>query len=180
MNFDVNILSLFLEIENFESGSQGYIASANYPGYYPTNKIYVWTITVPEGKIIEVTFQELDIEYSSGCTKDFLKAYDGRGVNDALLNTYCGRSRPASFRTSGRYLYLYFRSDVSGTSRGFRIYWRAVDGPTTTRPPIVTTTTEPEGMCRYLVLELLWLVLDSVLTLNSGEYKRIQEVIFTR
>ena len=126
--------------EFYESGNEGRI---NYSEVHGANKIFSWTITVPEGKLIEIKFQEADIEFSTDCLKVFLKIHDGRTINDTPLGTYCGKSQPAIVKSSGRYLYLYFRSDGSSESRGFRLSWRALDifATTMTSTATVKTTT---------------------------------------
>ena len=69
----------------------------------------------------------MDIEYHQGCEKDFLKVYDGSSSGGALLRTYCGKAEPEKFKSSGRYLYLHFRSDDDGTRKGFQLSWKAFD-----------------------------------------------------
>ena len=69
----------------------------------------------------------MDIEYHQGCEKDFLKVYDGSSSGEALLRTYCGKAEPEKFKSSGRYLYLHFRSDDDRTRKGFQLSWKAFD-----------------------------------------------------
>ena len=53
----------------------GQLASPLYPGNYPHNVHYVWTISVDLGMQIRVTFQDMDIEesWNSMCIYDYLK-----------------------------------------------------------------------------------------------------------
>ena len=81
---------------------------------------------MPEGKRIEIRFDTLDLEDARNCGKDSLSIYDGISTRFVLLGTYCGNTRPKSFRSSGRYLLLHFRSDGDVTGKGFRLYWKAV------------------------------------------------------
>lgn len=110
----------------YETGSEGKIISPNYPSDYGIKKDYYWRITVPEGKRIEIRFDTWDVEDEKNCRKDYLSIYDGSSTRNVLLGTYCGKIRPSSFRSSGRYLYLHFRSDGDVTRKGFRLYWKAV------------------------------------------------------
>lgn len=115
-----------IERQYYESGNEGTIVSPNYPNDYDIKKDYYWRITVPEGKRIEIRFDTLDLEDSKNCGKDSLSIYDGISTRYVLLGTYCGNTRPNSFRSSGRYLFLHFRSDGDVTGKGFRLYWKAV------------------------------------------------------
>lgn len=156
----------------YESGNEGRINSENFPDNYGANQNYHWAIAVPEGKRIEIRFQDVDIECSSDCLKDFLKIHDGRSAKDAILGTYCGKSQPAVVTSSGQHLYLYFRSDGSKESRGFSLFWRAKDIVTTTTASttIVETTTtvqEPEGICVVLIIilsEIMRNVFDKIVS----------------
>ena len=147
--------------DNYESGKEGSINTKNFPDYYDASQNYYWTVAVPEGKRIEIRFQDVDIESSANCAKDFLKIHDGRSTKDAILQTYCGRSQPATIRSNGRYLYLYFRSDGSREGRGFKLYWRAIDGGATTTAWTTTakTTSVKESEGRLFVLIILSLVI---------------------
>ena len=142
--------------EFYESGNEGSINTKNFSEFYGANKIYYWAITVPEGKLIEVRFQEVDLEFSTDCLKDFLKIHDGRSINDALLGTYCGKSQPAIVKSSGRHLYLYFQSDGSRERRGFRLSWRALNIFTTTMASTTsvqtTTVKKSEGTRTVLII----------------------------
>ena len=69
----------------------------------------------------------MNIEYQQGCEKDFLQVHDGSSSGDSLLRTHCGKTEPERFTSSGRYLYLHFRSDDEGTRKGFQLSWKAFD-----------------------------------------------------
>ena len=57
----------------------GTITSENYGnmevnnGTYPINQQCTWTITVPRGMLIELTLNDIDIEYESECLYDRLQ-----------------------------------------------------------------------------------------------------------
>ena len=110
-----------------KTGEQGIISSPGYPGYYFSNKNYYWRITVPEGKRIQVKFLDFGFPYSLTCPGDFLKVYNGGSSDDAVSVKYYayGRRLPAAFNSSGRYLYLNFRSDEFTTGIGFKLEWKA-------------------------------------------------------
>lgn len=141
-----------LEREFYESGSQGNIMSPNYPSSYGLNLNYYWRITVASGYRIQLRFEDFELEDDQFCRKDFIKVYDGSGPRDDLLETYCGRTRPESIKSSGRYLYIHFRSDSDTTRKGFRIYWFAFRDVTTTTTTTTTTPATPEGTYLFFLL----------------------------
>ena len=109
------------------TGGQGYISSPGYPGYYYSDRDYYWRITVPEGKRVQVKFFDFGFPYSITCPGDFLKVYDGKSIDDAASEKYYnGNVRPASFNSTGRYLYLNFRSDTFTIGIGFNLEWKSV------------------------------------------------------
>ena len=132
----------YLERRFYESGLEGVIESANYPLKYRSLQNYYWRISAPQGKRIEITFDDLDIEYSRNCDKDFLKVYDSSHGNGDVLKTYCGSSKPVSFKSSGSYFYVHFKSDAETTRKGFKMYWKSFDDPTSVVTP---TVVYPEG-----------------------------------
>ena len=126
-SFSNHDFTIVAERQFYQSGEEGTISSPDYPSNYGIKKNYYWRVEVPEGKRIEVNFDGMDIEYHQGCEKDFLKVYDGSSSGEALLRTYCGKAEPEKFKSSGRYLYLHFRSDDDRTRKGFQLSWKAFD-----------------------------------------------------
>ncbi|KAM4828885.1 cubilin [Thomomys bottae] len=109
-------------------GSHGKIASPFWPGNYPHNSDYKWTVNVNTSQVIHGRILELDIESTQNCYYDFLRLYDGVDVHSRLLGTYCG-SETGSFSTGRNSLTVYFHSDYSKSSKGFLLEWFAVDLP---------------------------------------------------
>merc|ERR1719318_2177626 len=114
----------------------GEVTSPNYPAKYPNNKVEVKTITVPEGKKIELTFTYFAIEfYKEGgkisCPYDKLELFDGKDTTeDKTTHTLCGfelSSLPQNPITSkGNTLIQVFTSDGGVAYSGFRATWKAV------------------------------------------------------
>ena len=57
------------------TGNTGQLSSPVYPGNYPHNAHYIWTITVDVGRRVSVTFNVMDIEDSSSgrCIYDYVR-----------------------------------------------------------------------------------------------------------
>ena len=67
----------------------GTITSPGYPHYYPSGSPYecIYTISQPFGAYIKLTFLELDIEWSTGCTYDWLEMEE---YGNKLTDRLCG------------------------------------------------------------------------------------------
>ena len=55
---------------NAETGT---FTSPGYPGPYPHNRECIWRITVPIGKRIQLDINNVNLEYHSNCTYDFIE-----------------------------------------------------------------------------------------------------------
>ncbi|XP_025835939.1 cubilin-like, partial [Agrilus planipennis] len=109
----------------FEEQS-GTISSPGYPSNYPEDRICVYEIIQPAGKIIELVFQDVDLENSLHvCSFDYIEVRDGHNENSTLLGTLC--EKPSSFLSTYNYLFIKFVSDISITGRGFIANYSTVD-----------------------------------------------------
>ena len=52
---------------------------------------------------------------------DTFSVYDGADTSAPLMGTYCGSLIPTSIESSGRDMYVSFKSDYSITRRGFEV-----------------------------------------------------------
>ena len=52
------------------STSAGSITSPGYPGTYPDDLDCGYTITVPVGYVVTLTFTHIDVDYGVGCVAD--------------------------------------------------------------------------------------------------------------
>ncbi|XP_035689940.1 neuropilin-1-like isoform X4 [Branchiostoma floridae] len=102
----------------------GTVTSPNYPSNYPNSAICLWTITVPEGSLVLLTFHsfETDEDY------DFLYIYDGGSDSALLLNSFTGATIPDPLTSITNQMLLLFTSDGDDTYPGFQAsYTAAVD-----------------------------------------------------
>ncbi|XP_078685509.1 CUB and sushi domain-containing protein 1-like [Branchiostoma floridae x Branchiostoma belcheri] len=97
--------------------SGGPVTSPNYPGYYGNNENCEWSITVPEGSIIRLTFDSFDTEKGY----DFLTIYDGASDNAAEMERLTGDQPHISpIISTSNTLFLRFTSDKSFSYQGFQ------------------------------------------------------------
>ena len=131
------------------------ISSPYYPSDYSNNLDCVYNITAPESMTIALEIHDFAIQSEStitptfsptsqtfnDCPYDFLSVFDAPENDESqLIGVYCGgiNDIPMFIRSTGRHLYIRFKSDTSVADRGFLISF-------TFNEPIVCnqTVTEP-------------------------------------
>ncbi|XP_055003963.1 ST14 transmembrane serine protease matriptase a [Boleophthalmus pectinirostris] len=106
------------------SGERGFFTSPNFPNYYPPDTLCQWTVTVPEGKAVKVTFNKFLLEEprqgSKTCRKDYVDI-DGEKV--------CGEKpmKMVTQTSKSNKMTITFYSDKSYVDRGFDAQFEAID-----------------------------------------------------
>jgi hypothetical protein len=85
---------------------------------YYNDEIYLYTISAPGQKTIQLTFEFLDLEPEY----DSLWIFDGQDTSGLLIGGYTGNDDPGSINSSSNYLSLKFSSDAGIISQG----WKAI------------------------------------------------------
>ena len=109
------------------NGDNGTLKS---PPFYPPDISCSWLITVPEGKIVKLSFNRFNMYWRAGECGDYVEALDGQYTSSKSLAKYCAYSTPKAVLSSGRYMRVNFRSDYesqSATHDGFLATFKAVD-----------------------------------------------------
>uniref|UniRef100_A0A8C7IFX9 Uncharacterized protein n=1 Tax=Oncorhynchus kisutch TaxID=8019 RepID=A0A8C7IFX9_ONCKI len=103
---------------------KGVIKSQNWPMNYKAASECMWSVEVPKGKTITLTFTHFDVEakdiFTSKCL-DNMVAYDI--YNDGAESPWCGDQLPATITTKGNKLVMRFHTDFFVEAKGFRAYW---------------------------------------------------------
>ncbi|XP_059156606.1 uncharacterized protein LOC131941379 [Physella acuta] len=95
--------------------------SPNYPGEYLNNTDCVLYLEAPPGFIIQLDFREkFQVEKSDKCKYDHLEVRDGPFAYSPLINRYCDASFPPMITSSGRHLWLRFKTDGILQYGGFK------------------------------------------------------------
>ncbi|XP_047207381.1 deleted in malignant brain tumors 1 protein isoform X4 [Girardinichthys multiradiatus] len=94
--------------------------SPNYPNEYPNNVGCTWYIR-PGYKFIRLEFFDLNTE----CGYDYVDVYDGYDTSSRRVLRLC-RTNHTVYHSTGNYLTVHFRSDVSVTRPGFRATYKVV------------------------------------------------------
>ncbi|KAM5131183.1 procollagen C-endopeptidase enhancer 1 isoform 2-T2 [Callospermophilus lateralis] len=112
------------------TGESGYVASEGFPNLYPANKECIWTITVPEGQTVSLSFRVFDLELHPSCRYDALEVFAGSGTSGQRLGRFCGTFRPAPLVAPGNQVTLRMTADEGTGGRGFLLWYsgRATSG----------------------------------------------------
>ena len=112
-------------------GGSGEITSPNFPNEYFHNSKCIWTITVPEGKSVRLTFVQFNVEGDLNrqrCPHDHLTVWNGSDSLAPLIGKYCNSNPPPpTVCSSGNTMRLKFRSDDALAWTGFFITFSQVD-----------------------------------------------------
>ncbi|CAH2282322.1 cubilin [Pelobates cultripes] len=112
------------------NASTGVLRSPTYAfTNYHNNMNCTYSVTVQENTIIELRFNEFDLEASSSCMFDYVAVYDGPNSYSNLIGKFCGNVLPPVIRTSSNKMLLVFITDRGVTKRGWRASYRQTLGP---------------------------------------------------
>lgn len=117
----------FLHNNNLQlsSPSGGTFSSPSYPSHYPDSMLCTWKITAPSGKRVKLYFNYFRLESGVCSSNDYLEVRDGSSSTSLKKGTYCGSYAP-TITSSGRYLWLRFRSDAQLRYKGFQARYEVV------------------------------------------------------
>ncbi|XP_066263229.1 CUB and sushi domain-containing protein 1-like [Branchiostoma lanceolatum] len=94
----------------------GTMTSPNYPSNYPNSANCEWTITVPEGSTVRLTFDSFNTEG----TWDVLTINDGHSSSHSLLQSLSGGGLVYPVTSTSNNMFLRFTSDASVADTGFQ------------------------------------------------------------
>ncbi|XP_053860784.1 procollagen C-endopeptidase enhancer 1 isoform X1 [Malaclemys terrapin pileata] len=106
-------------------GDSGYIASEGFPNHYPPGKTCTWTITVPEGQVVILSFRVFDLEPDPSCRYDSLEVFNGHSDSAQRLGRFCGTFRPGALLSTGNRMLLRMVTDEGTGGRGFLVWFSA-------------------------------------------------------
>uniref|UniRef100_A0A8D2DEP1 Adhesion G-protein coupled receptor G6 n=1 Tax=Sciurus vulgaris TaxID=55149 RepID=A0A8D2DEP1_SCIVU len=97
------------------SSPTGTFTSPCYPNDYPNSQACMWTLRAPTGYIIQITFNDFDIEEAPNCIYDSLSLDNGESQTK-----FCGATaKGLSFNSSANEMHVSFSSDFSIQKKGF-------------------------------------------------------------
>ncbi|XP_053323004.1 cubilin [Spea bombifrons] len=102
------------------TGTTGTLRSPNYPNLYPHNRVCEWRITVPEGRLVTLTFNDLKLQDTQNCDNDYVAVYNGLQSQSPLIAKLCSDKTPdTEVRSSGNTMKVIFVTDGSVSNGGF-------------------------------------------------------------
>ena len=104
------------------SAPQGLITSPNYPDMYDNDDDCAWLIQVDENHVVQLAFEDFDVEPHSNCSYDYVALYDGANTSAPLLLLHCGANvpEPNVIESTGNQLYVRMKADGSVPAKGFK------------------------------------------------------------
>ncbi|KAL7990890.1 hypothetical protein Chor_014320, partial [Crotalus horridus] len=108
------------------TGVSGFIGSEGFPGVYPPNSKCTWKITVPEGKVVVLSFRFIDLESDNLCRYDFVDVYSGH-ANGQRLGRFCGTFRPGALVANSNKMLVQMISDANTAGNGFVAKYSAAE-----------------------------------------------------
>lgn len=97
------------------SNPSGTFTSPCYPNDYPNTQSCSWTLRAPAGYIIQITFNDFDIEEAPNCIYDSLSLDNGESQTK-----FCGATaKGLSFNSTVNEMHVSFSSDFSIQKKGF-------------------------------------------------------------
>ena len=106
---------------------------------YPENYAWQWFLIVPEGRQVQITFDDFELEQSDHCENDYLEIREAY-FNDPLRPTelgaeygailskpVCGSNKPSTIQSAGNMVWVQFKSDSNTTTtyKGFKASFTA-------------------------------------------------------
>ncbi|XP_037099835.1 adhesion G-protein coupled receptor G6 isoform X7 [Syngnathus acus] len=102
--------------------SEGRLTSPCYPSKYGNSQSCQWSLRAPPGFVVQISFEDFELEEAPGCIYDRLTVATGNGKVK-----FCGLTAAGLvLNSSGSVMDLDFTSDFSIQKRGFRISFRHV------------------------------------------------------
>ncbi|XP_065362088.1 cubilin homolog [Calliphora vicina] len=95
---------------------------------YEHNSQCAWIIRTNEILVLNVTFNNFELEDSTECRFDWLQINDGHSAGSQIIGRFCGTHKPlgGNILSSTHQLYLWFRSDNSTSKEGFDLEWNSI------------------------------------------------------
>ncbi|PIO67513.1 CUB domain protein [Teladorsagia circumcincta] len=73
-----------------ESGYMTTISSPAFPLDYAHDLDCLWNVTAPEGRVLAIKYEFMDLEHSNDCVMDYLELVDGIDLNGTSFGKVCG------------------------------------------------------------------------------------------
>ncbi|KAI8487746.1 Domain first found in C1r, C1s, uEGF, and bone morphogenetic protein [Branchiostoma belcheri] len=94
------------------TSQHGVITSPDYPAPYPTDSDCTWNITVPQGHVVLLTFDRIDLnpfpDAPEKCYLHMIEVYNGTDQAANLMGRFCGQTPPPAMMSGGEVMTVKF------------------------------------------------------------------------
>ena len=138
---------------------EGEIKSPFFPDQYPSDRKCQYHIVLPQGYLVQLSFQYFDIEGSIDCNYDYLQIRESH-ENGTDVAKLCGSSIPDPITSKFNELWLEFGTDGSVSNHGFYANYSGIEigcgGVLTTNHGTISTPNHPNfypnsALCSWLI-----------------------------
>ncbi|XP_069479386.1 embryonic protein UVS.2-like isoform X1 [Ambystoma mexicanum] len=99
----------------------GSIATPSYPTPYDNNAPSLWQIQLPANNKVSLWFNIFNIQASAGCTRNYVKVYDGSSQTaPVLMDKTCGQIIPLAITSSSNQMLVEFVANSFVAGNGFQ------------------------------------------------------------
>ncbi|XP_063797813.1 membrane frizzled-related protein [Pseudophryne corroboree] len=106
----------------------GSLSSPNHPDIYDGTTFCRWLLSVPDGLIIQIQFQNFSLESERDCNFDYVEIHDGAGFGIvSLMGRFCGTEIPPTLISSGAQMTILFVADEEVSDVGFYATYQALN-----------------------------------------------------
>ena len=105
------------------SGSEGTLEDGSGEFNYTGRNDCKWQITVPEGKKIQLSFEEFDTEPKI----DQVYLFNGNSTKDPILAIFSGHTIPPAVRSWGNTVLVWFLTSEENNFKGWKLHYKAID-----------------------------------------------------
>nr|VZI35148.1 unnamed protein product [Spirometra erinaceieuropaei] len=100
-------------------GDSEYIVSPSYESNYLPHKECTWTIEVPTGFDVFLSFHSFRIGEGTDCSQDYLEIHDGLSTSSPVIRRLCGDGMQAPVRSTNNTMTVHFVANNSIERQGF-------------------------------------------------------------
>ena len=104
---------------------EGSFTDGSGPNDYSPRSNCKWLITAPEGKVIDIEFNEFHTQAKT----DFLYFFDGEGTHEKIMAIFSGPDIPPELITWRNKVLVWFVTDNKNQAPGFKANYSFVDPP---------------------------------------------------
>ena len=105
------------------NGSEGTIEDGSGDLNYTGRNDCKWQITVPEGKKIQLNFEQFDTEPKI----DQVYIFNGNSTKDPILAIFSGHTIPPAIKSWGNTVLVWFLTSEENNFKGWKLHYTAID-----------------------------------------------------